>query len=285
MLDEHRRKLEGATLHAIRELIGASDADVDRPIQLTNVHNDISAQLIWTLTNHATEATRTFVELASTGRMLVAMPLLRIALEAAATCRWLHLDATGAGDVYAEALRQHRASTNAAVARGDPAPHRILEDDAEWAKLLDPLHTTAGRQLSERFALIPNGDVMYAEYRRASSLSHAGLALANEYLDEVSVTADNPAGIAFSPVNVLDGSGRWALSALSTLIYAYSTVNEIDVERRLEAALDRASMRAMILTAEWVNVDGPNAQPESRAMPFPRLSEASTVKELTKSGA
>jgi hypothetical protein len=247
--DRRRAEREGATLSAIRSLIQAWDADVERPIELVNRHNNATPQLIWTLANHATEATRTVVDLAAKGRMLVAMPLVRLALEAAVTCQWLSIDPGGAGAVFAEALRQRQVAVRAATARGEKIPQALMDDDAEWTAVLEPLRSKAGRQMQDRFLTLPAGEMLYAEYRRASNLCHAGLALASEYMDATDPEPDNPAGVAFSHVSVLADSDRWALVALTNLMRAYNVVDEIDVGHRLRPALGEASTAAVLLAA------------------------------------
>ncbi|MGN6128364.1 MAG: DUF5677 domain-containing protein, partial [Humibacter sp.] len=97
----------------------------------------------------------------------------------------------------------------------------------------------AGRRFEQRCRSIEGGLDLYVSWRVMSSLSHAGMAMGDFYLEEI----DEEPGAAFVPDAQLPNHESWLGTAICMVIASLKTCNAIDGKGRLQAQVARSEKR------------------------------------------
>ncbi len=229
--EQHHPLLRNA--HEIRQFIAKLlklwDRDGEKDFSMKSEFARGNGPMIWSLTNHTVELARTVVDLSAHDRMLVAMPLIRLSIENAMTAVWLLVSPDSAGALMHEGLRQRRAAIEQVVKLGATGfDESSLAAAAAELEEFSGMKSDQGQQLQKRFEAIQGGANIYVSYRIASSLSHAGVILADAYLEETPITADAPLGIALAPDRRLDADESWLGTEASMLLTAMTACDRID---------------------------------------------------------
>jgi hypothetical protein len=196
--------------------------------------------VIWSYTNHIAELMRTVIDLSEQDRMVIAAPLIRLMVENAVTSIWLYLEPENVRAVIHEGLRQRKAALENIVetAAEGFAQSDIDEAAAEMDEFAEH-DLPAGRRFEQRCRSIAGGLDLYVSWRVLSSLSHAGMAMGDFYLEEV----EEEPYVAFVPDAVLPQHEAWLGTAICMLLVALKTTNAIDGKGRLRSQVARAEKR------------------------------------------
>lgn len=205
--------------------------------------------MIWGLTNHNVEIARTVVDLFNQGRMLIAMPLVRLAIDNAVTAAWLSFSPLATAALVHESLRQKKAAIAQIVqmgAKGFDAESlaRAAVELEEWEDKKSPL---AGN-VEQRFKSV-SGEQAYNLYRIASSMSHASMNLADNYMVGVDATTDNPLGVEFDPDGRLFAEDSWLGVLASMVLLSMNTCDQVSEPSRFKNQLSKMSRDFGVPTA------------------------------------
>jgi hypothetical protein len=200
--------------------------------------------LIWSLTNHTVELSRDIISMSERGRYLTAMPLVRLSMECAITAAWSLVAPGAAGGIVHEGVRQRRAVIAEIVRNGAYGfdATSLAKAESELADVADKKMEEA-KFIEKRFFAMHSGRELYTSYRVASSLSHAGMTLADSYLKDVGVSVVAPLGVAFQPDQELEPAEAWLGTAASMLVLAMKACNEIDGRGRHKTQLKKAAKK------------------------------------------
>lgn len=151
------------------------------------------AVAIRTHTHHAVGLARAMlaVDDISTGIELV--PLARLILECGVTTAWLLVTPKSGHTLVNDGAKSRKTALDALQRRGvDANPGR--DQAIETLENLGGLEFPKGYQFEQRCNALKGGDTIYLVYRVQSSLSHAGLGIADHYMVE---DPTSPIGMVF----------------------------------------------------------------------------------------
>lgn len=227
-----------------KRLIHAWDRDRDRTFKMKREYADATGPVIWSYTQHVVELMRTVLDLSEQDRIVIAIPLIRLAVENTMTSIWMYLYPGAARAIIHEGLRTRRAGIKDILEVGaagfDEA--KLAEVEAQLEEFSDHA-LPAGRYFDKRCREIVDGLGVYATWRVYSGLSHAGLTLADFYLREIPQTDTDPMGIAFDPDAKLSAHEAFLGSAVCMLIASLKICDQIDGEGRRKTQVERAAKK------------------------------------------
>lgn len=160
---------------------------------------------------------------------LAAVPLVRQALECAITAIWI--ERSGYPAVLTLLREQTRQAKNtleqfvkAGMPRNDEAINAVTTD------LADSMATTtqSEQKINHRCAELEIGATLYAMYRAASEVSHAGTAIVDRYLDGAEVTDVSPLGVGLCLQPGDEANDTWMRALLLSVVLATSAWSRID---------------------------------------------------------
>ena len=239
----------------INRLIDSWDRDRARGVEMKSEYARANGPMIWSLTHHTTRLARTVVHLSNSGDMLVAAPLIRLCIENAMTASWLLVGQDAASALIHEGLRQRKAAIDGILNHGGHSFDAAdVERAADELDEFEGLGTGEGRHIEQRFTALVGGAEVYSTYRIASSLSHAGMVLADFYLRVVQKSEDAPLGIALNPDPDAEKSAAWLGTTAAMLALAMNAFNAIDKEGRQKSQVESA-LRQLGVSGEIVLVN------------------------------
>ncbi len=211
-----------------------------RPFEMKPEFARGGGQMIWSYTNHVVELMRTVLALSEQNRLVIALPLIRLMVENAVTSIWLYLEPENVRAVIHEGLRLRKAALeNVLETAAEGYDQSDVDEVAEEMEEFAQHDLPAGRSFEQRCRSIAGGMDVYMSWRVLSSLSHAGMAMGDFYLEEI----DQAPGIAFAPDVEAPNHEPWLGTAICMVIAALKTCNEIDGKGRLRAQVARAEKR------------------------------------------
>lgn len=227
-----------------RRLLRRWDREVARPFVMKREYAEVTGPLVWSFTNHVVELVRTVVDLSEQDRMIVGVPLIRLATENAMTAVWLYLSPAGGRAVIHEGLRLKRAAIDDVLRLGaeDFTEEQLVAVEAQLAEQSAHKLPAAGN-FGELCRQLVDGLGVYATWRVMSSYSHAGLTMGDFYLREAPPTKASPLGLSFEPDARLSSHEAWLGTAVCMLIAALKACDQIDAEGRHRKQINRAVKR------------------------------------------
>jgi hypothetical protein len=226
----------------ISRLVRSWDRERGRGFNMKIEYAKAAGPMIWSLTHHTTRLSKTICDLSRTDDMLVAVPLIRLCIDNAMTAAWLAVDQQAAEALIHEGLRQRKNAVDGLVKAGaEGFDADELKKAADELDRFEPRKLAEGQHVEPRMKAIKNGQQSYSLYRIASSFSHAGMTLADSYLQAIPASADAPLGLALAPDNKLDHVEAWLGTTASMLTLAMSAYNMIDADGRQKSQVDRAA--------------------------------------------
>lgn len=241
----HQKFQDLAELRAFAgRLIALWDKDREKTWEIKNEYRE-SGPLILSYTQHVVELLRTILQLSAEDRIVIAVPLIRLTVENTMTAVWAYLaPSTAARAVIREGFRLRRAAILDILKVGAAG-----FDEADLAKVeadLDEFSADKATEAEQFRALcdaIDGGLGIYATWRIMSSYSHAGMQLADHYLEEVPRSPEAPDGVVFNPDAKLDQHEAWLGTAICMLIASMKLCNEIEVKGRIRDQVEKAARR------------------------------------------
>jgi hypothetical protein len=242
---EHIRFKDVAEMRRFAQrFIDLWDRDRDRQVTMLVEYANAGGPVIWSLANHSVELCRTLLLLSEQNRLIVAMPLMRLMIENAVSAVWLHLKPEAGRAMVAEGLRQRVAAIREIISQDAAGFTQETLDD--WQSQLDEFKIDAhpeGKSFEQRCLAIDGGGSLYTTWRVASSLSHAGMAIGDFYLESAEITNSNPLGIEMHPDAVLSPHEAWLGTSICMLLTSLKAFDYVTEKRRFRAQIDAGAKR------------------------------------------
>lgn len=241
----HQRFKDVADLRTFAaRLITLWDKDRTKPWELKGQYRE-SGILILSYTQHVVELMRTILELSKQDRMVIAVPLIRLTVENTMTGVWAYLSPSSAARaIIHEGLRLRRAAILDILEVGTEG---FDEADLEKIEAEQREFSADAAEAAAKFralcAQIDDGLGIYASWRIMSSYSHAGMQLADHYLEEVPVSEGAPDGVVFNPDAKLEHHEAWLGTAVCMLIGSMKLCNQVEVKGRSRTQIENAAKR------------------------------------------
>ncbi|WPR91330.1 hypothetical protein [Microbacterium rhizosphaerae] len=242
-LHERFKDLAGMRAFA-QQIIDWWDRDRGRDFKMKTEYVQGAGPIVWTYATHAVEVMRVVLRQSELGRMAVVASEVRLMIELGMTSIWLYLQPVPAAKALLhETLRQHRATVRDAIAVGHDGFEELLKRlDAEQAEN-DGDSSPTGKSFEQRCRAIDGGLEMYVMWRLYSRMSHATGNLADHYLLEVPISAENPLGIALNPDGEEDTHESSLGLAICMLLVALKACDLIDAEGRRTTQIRTAAKK------------------------------------------
>jgi len=241
----HKRFKDLASMRAFaQQIIAWWDRDRGRDFKMKVDYVQGAGPIIWAYATHVVELMRVVLRQSELGKMAVAASDVRLMIELGMTSIWLYLQpATSAKALLHETLRQHRTTVRDAIATGHDGFEELLAKlDAEQAEN-DGDGSPAGKFFEQRCRAIDGGLEMYVMWRLHSRMSHATGYLADHYLVEVPISAENLMGIELNPDGTEDTHESSLGPAICMLLVALKACDLIDDEGRRTTQIQKAAKR------------------------------------------
>lgn len=196
--DQEIPTIESSVL-AIRELIelwkqqhvnGSVEIPILEKSPLTGVAIHIMAE-------HSVALSESILLLTSAKMYLECSPLIRLTMECAVTAAWLTISPNAANAARHEHARSRLATMRSIFEDMDYQDKDLLDETVAEVGQLSDHKSEAARYFERRCREISGGEKIYSLYRMISEFSHAGIGLADLYLQESEVTKANPYGVSF----------------------------------------------------------------------------------------
>lgn len=225
-------------------LIDLWDRDCSKVFEFKSDYAVTVGPMILSLTHHAVELSKTILELSISQKMFVAIPLIRLVMDNAMTVAWLSVAPQSDGALIHESLRQRRnAVENIIKVGGEGFDESTLKEAADELERFADMKSPQGQNVEQRFKALVGGEQTYSLYRIASSLSHAGMTLADQYLVEMVKSEDAPLGIGFAPDKRVPYSEAWMGTTVSMVVLAMTVCDGISSKGQKKHQLEKARKR------------------------------------------
>jgi hypothetical protein len=147
------------------------------------------------MAQHSVALSESVLLLTSANMFLESAPLIRLTMECAVTAAWLSITPNAGNAARHEDARSRLATINSIFEDPERADEDLLEEAKAAVTELAEHKSDAARYFEKRCKEIAGGEKLYTLYRVMSGFSHAGIGLADLYLDEVAKSPTNPYGI------------------------------------------------------------------------------------------
>lgn len=199
--------------------------------------------VVWGLVAHTHHVASEVLDLIQRDRVLVALPLARMAFECAITAHWVSQAPDAASAFFNEDLRQRR--NHVETLRKSTSLGQFANGIA--AQMVEDLDSNSSARRFDGICddLAPGGADAYAHYRLASHLSHPTVLIADFYLEP-----HPTAGMALRAAPSEEPNAKsWAFITVSSLVWAGRAVDYLDQRSPRRSEL-RAAARDLGIQAE-----------------------------------
>lgn len=199
--------------------------------------------VIWSFSNHVVSLMRTVLDISEQDRVIIAVPLIRLMVENTMTGIWLYLEPSNIMAILKEGFTKRKAAIGNIIETG--AEGFGSSDLEEVDRILGAFDNSTLPPFEQRCRQIDGGLSVYCTWRVMSTYSHAGMGMADFYLEEI----EEEPGLALVPDAGLENHEAWLGTAICMLIAAMKLVDNIDYAGGLKSQLERAAQRMGISLA------------------------------------
>ena len=187
---------------------------------------------VYGLTAHTHTLAAAALTLDEHGHHLAVVPLVRQAIECAVTAVWIERSGYPAALTLLREQSRHAKNTLAEFVKSG-MPHSAEATERVTKELATSLNSTtkSHEAFEKRCGELANGAQLYAMYRAASEVSHAGAALVDRYLVNADITEISPLGVGLRLAPGDEQNDVWLGTMLAMAVHATSAWDRLDKRR------------------------------------------------------